>query len=238
MSLTPIDHEQLAESRLATQFKEAVNLIAYIRALLSEANTLEQVFIDIIEKRWLDNAEGVQLDILGSIVGQSRYVDIGIQQPEVDLYFGFLGYPYSNSFGSLTDPLVGKRFIALSEFGSTTWILSDDTYRKFIKARITRNSTGCSVEDIISHVKFIFEAPLVHVYEADIGFYVSIGKILSQEEKSILESNIMVKPAGIPVKYVTEFDTNFFAFSGVRGANGFGSVNDPESGGTLGNLIF
>lgn len=238
MTIQQINHVDLAESRLANEFKNASNLIAYLRAMLKEADNIEQVLLDIINTRTVDNAEGVVLDIIGSIVGQSRYVDIGFQQPEVDLYFGFKGYPYSNSFGTLDDPLLGKRMISLKEFPSTTWILPDDTYRKFIRARITRNHTGSTPEDIISHVKFVFEAELIHLVEGAMKYYVSIGKILTQEEKSILRSNIMVKPVGVSVKYTTEFSSNFFAFSGVRGAKGFGSLSDPLVGGTLGNLIF
>lgn len=71
-----IDHEELAISRLATQFRESTNLINYIKALLTEADTLEQVLMDVIDKRWIDTAEGIQLDILGTIVAQSRLVDL------------------------------------------------------------------------------------------------------------------------------------------------------------------
>lgn len=43
-----INHRDLAESRLATQFKESPNLIAYIRALIRENDELESVFQDLL----------------------------------------------------------------------------------------------------------------------------------------------------------------------------------------------
>lgn len=243
MELEPTDHSKLAESRLASEFKYSLNLIAYVKILLSEANLLESTFIDVIEKRWLNNAKGKELDIIGEIVGQKRSIGVAIEQPKVDLYFGFAGYVYSNSFGSVNDPLLGKRFIGLDEFGDIAKVLSDEVYLKLIKARITRNYTTSSIEDIISHIKFIFGAELIQVKELNINngiaVHISIGKILSDDDKDILKSNIMVKPAGIPVVYTTEFDHNsFFAFTGVPGAKGFGSVNDPTPGGVMGNLIF
>ncbi len=74
-----IDHKALAVSRVATQYRDSVNLIGYIKSLLYEADTLEQVFNELLEKRWIDTADGVNLDILGSIVGQSReFIDAEI----------------------------------------------------------------------------------------------------------------------------------------------------------------
>ena len=59
--MSSIDHNSLAISRLATQFKESTNLINYIRALLVEANNLEEVFCDnqldqYSAKEWLRDA--------------------------------------------------------------------------------------------------------------------------------------------------------------------------------------
>lgn len=73
-----IDHTQLALDRLATEYSDSTNLHNLLRVLLQEADTLEQVICDVIDKRWLDTATGINLDILGSIVGIGRgFVDAG-----------------------------------------------------------------------------------------------------------------------------------------------------------------
>ena len=231
-----IDHKELAISRLATQFRESTNLIAYIRALLIEADTLEQVFCDLLEKRWIDTAEGVQLDILGAIVGQSReFVDA-----EIFEYFGFFDNPQSQSFGTLTDAGIGGRFRFVEEPTTGIRQLTDDEYRKFIRARITRNSTKSTPEDIIAQLRFIFETPLILFADGDTMYEVSIGKILTLNEKSILkDTDIVPKTAGVQATYVTEFDSsNFFGFQGVPNSAGLGSLANPSQGGKFGNLIF
>lgn len=234
--MSSIDHKALAISRLATQFKESTNLISYIRALLLEANDLEEVFCDLLDKRWIDTAEGVNLDILGSIVGQSReFIDA-----EIFDYFGFADNPQAQSFGSVVDTSLGGRFKFIDEVTTGIRQLSDDEYRLFIKARISRNRTSSTPEDIIAQIRYIFNSPLVLFVDGNTKYEISIGRKLGLNEKSILlETDIVPKTAGVQASYVTEFDSNnFFGFQGLPNSLGLGSVSNPSQGGKLGNLIF
>lgn len=231
-----INHKELAISRLATQFRESTNLIRYIGALLIEANTLEQVFCDLLEKRWIDTAEGVNLDIIGAIVGQSReFIDA-----EIFDYFGFFDNSQAQSFGSLIDNSVGGRFRFVDEVTTGIRQLSDEEYRLFIKARIARNRTSSTAEDIISNLRYIFDSPLVLFVDGNTKYEVSIGRKLSLNEKYILEStDIIPKTAGVQASYVTEFNSsNFFGFLGIPNSSGLGSINNTDQGGKFGNLIF
>jgi len=232
---TQIDHKVLAESRLATQFRESTNFINYIKTLLLEANTLEQVFQDILTERTLDNAVGVQLDVLGAIVGQTReFIDA-----ELFDYFGFAINAISQSFGDLSDPSIGGRFITIGEPITGIRLLNDDEYRLFIRAKIINNSTSSTPEEIIAQIQFIFEVDQVLFMDGDTEYQVSIGRILTLNEKSILlNTNVIPKTAGVNATYVTEYDfNNFFGFQGVPNSAGLGSVNDPLLGGKFGNLI-
>ena len=230
-----INHKELAQSRLATQFRESLNLIAYIKVLLLEADNLESVFCDLLEKRWIDTAEGVNLDILGSIVGQSRE----FINAEIFEYFGFSDNSQAQSFGTLVDPGVGGRFRLVGEPTTGIRELSDEEYRKFIRSRISRNSTKSTPEEIISQIRFIFDSPLVLFVDGNTTYEVSIGKKLSLNEKSILfDTDIIPKTAGVQASYVTEFNSsNFFGFQGVPNSLGLGSLINPGMGGQLGNLI-
>lgn len=232
-----INHKKLAISRLATQYRDSGKLISYIQSLLYEADTLEQVYIDLLDKRWIDTATGINLDILGSIVGQSRELIVA----EKFDYFGFLGNPQSQSFGTLSDPSIGGRFRFLNEPTLGIRSLVDSEYRVFIKARIVRNSTSSTPEDIISQLRYLFDSPLILIREGQDAFYeISIGRRLTLNEKSILtQTDIVPKTAGVRVGYVIEFESNdFFSFKGVPGSLGFGSVNNPDLGGKFGRLMF
>ena len=230
-----IDHKQLAVSRLATQYRESTNLINYIKSLLVEANNLEEVFHSLLEDRWIDTATGTTLDILGSIVGQSReFVDA-----EIFDYFGFADNPQAQSFGSVSDSSLGGRFIYVGEATTGTRQLNDDEYRLFIKARITKNSTSSTPEEIIAQIRYIFDSPLVLLLDGNARYEVSISRRLSLNEKSILfNTDIIPKTVGVQATYLTEFDSdNFFGFQGVPDALGLGSLTDNTQGGKLGNLI-
>lgn len=232
-----INHKDLAVSRLATQYRDSVKLIAYIKSLLYEADTLEQVFKDLLEKRWIETATGVNLDILGSIVGQTReFIDA-----EIFEYFGFADNPIAQSFGTLSDPGLGGRFIEIGESTVGIRLLSDEEYRLFIKARIIRNTTSSTPEEIISQLRYLFDSPLVLIVEGvEASYEISIGRRLSLNEKSIIsQTDIIPKTAGVSASYVTEFyGDDFFSFQGIPGSEGFGSVNNSELGGKFGQLIF
>lgn len=230
-----IDHKQLAISRLATQFRESTNLISYIRTLLLEADTLENVFHQLLNERWIDTAVGVQLDILGAIVGQPRE----IIDAELFGYFGFAVNLESGPFGSLEDPSVGDRFRGVTEPTVGKRILSDSEYRLWIRARIITNTTSSTPEDIIKQIKFFIETEQVLFFDGDTEYTVAIGKILTNEEKStLLNSDIVPKTAGVRVNYSVQYDfESFFSFQNVPNGLGFGSLTDPALGGKLGKLI-
>jgi len=237
LTSTTIDHKSLAESRLATQYRDSLKLIAYIKALLHEADTLESVFRDLLENRWIETATGVNLDILGSIVGQTReFIDA-----EIFDYFGFADNPIAQSFGTLADVGIGGRFRAVDEATQGIRLLTDDEYRLFIKARIIRNTTSSTPEEIITQLRFLFNSPLILIKEGlKASYEISIGRRLSLNEKSIIsQTNIVPKTAGVSASYITEFYSNdFFSFKTIPGSLGFGSVNNTELGGKFGQLIF
>ncbi len=230
-----IDHKELAISRLATQFKESTNLINYIRSLLVEANTLESVFNSLIEDRWIDTAEGIQLDIIGSIVGQPRVI-IGA---ELFGYFGFAVNLESGPFGSVKDPSLGDRFRANKEPTTGNRELSDEEYRLWIRARIAKNITTSTPEEVISQVKFVTKAEQIILSDGDTQYSIAIGKLLSSDEKSILlNTQIVPKTAGVRVNYQSQYDyNNFFGFQGVPNSAGLGSLSNANQGGKLGKLI-
>ena len=230
-----INHKELAISRLATQFKDSSNLINYIRALLFESDSLESVFRDLIDNRWIDTSEGIQLDILGSIVGQSRI----IVAAELFGYFGFAVNLESGPFGSVNDLSLGDRFREVSEPVAGNRELSDKEYRIWIRARIAKNRTSSTPEDIISQIKLIFDVNQVLLIEGSTQYTIYISKILTGDEKSILLNfDIIPKTAGVQVNFLTQYDySSFFSFQGVPNSDGFGSVGNSSLGGKLGKLI-
>lgn len=231
-----IDYKKLAKERLATQFKESTNLITYMNLLIEPFQEIQEVLCDVIDSRWLNTAEGKQLDVIGDIVGQPRvFID-----SEIFEYFGFDNHAQAQSFGTISDATVGGRFVSQDEPITGFRELNDDEYRLFIKARIVRNSTSSTPEEIISHLKYLFDAPQVIYTETTTAYQISVGRKLSLNEKSIItDTDILPKTTGVSVDYISEYDgNNFFSFIQVPNAEGFGTVSNSNVGGQFGNLMF
>lgn len=195
----PINHKELAISRLAVQYSESINLINYIKTLLLEADILEAVFRSLLEDRWIDTAEGKVLDIIGEIVGQDREL---IDASLID-YFGFDDYILANSFGTLSDNTVGGRFRSINEAVTGNRYLTDAEYRKFIKARIFKNKTRSTPEDIISQIKFIFDITDFEFSDGNGEYTITINTPMPNNEKILLTgTDLIPKTIGVAVNYI------------------------------------
>lgn len=229
-----IDHKELIDKRLATQYTNAPYIRAFLDSILTLSNDLETAVDEIINLRWIDVATGVQLDILGDIVGQKREV-LNIDQFE---FFGFSGALGAGTFSDLDNPSLGSRFHSIDEPTTGNVILSDPEYRVFIRARIIKNFTDGTVEDVTEAVELIFDVDSAWVQQlGTAAAKISIGKLLTNSQKLLIQnSDIIVRPAGVSYTYI-EYEDTPFAFSGVQDADGFSSLSDPLSGGKFSSLI-
>jgi hypothetical protein len=66
------EHLDQAKAHLLEQFKASTNLRALLDTYVSQIQDIEDALYGLLLGRWLDNAEGVQLDGLGDIVGEAR----------------------------------------------------------------------------------------------------------------------------------------------------------------------
>lgn len=229
-----IDHEELAISRLATQFKESANLIEYIKVLLIEANPLEEALQQLLTDRWVDSAEGVQLDILGEIVGQPRLLVNSILLS----YFGFDPDPGASSFGDVNDPSVGGRFRDGDELTTGNRLLIDSEYRLYIKTRIIKNSIVPTLPQYLEFFKLLFEVEEVIIIDGRMNYIVQISRALTPNEKVfLLNTDLLPKVAAVGAGF-QEYDADsHFGFEGVPNSKGFGSVSDPLVGGKFSSIV-
>lgn len=235
MPIEPIDHLELAVERAVTQFKESVNFIGYLKALLVEANNLEEVFTSLLTERWIDTAVGRQLDILGKIVGQPRVIVNATQL----FYFGFSPNAGAQSFGDINDPSVGGRFRSIGESTTGNRVLTDAEYREYIKIRIVKNSITPTMLAMQEFFQTLLNTPNINIIDNPMFYIVQIGKVLDPNEKAFLQNaTVIPKVAAVGVEY-QEYnpDLPVFGFNGVAGSAGFGDLNDPLIGGYFASLI-
>lgn len=202
-----IDHISKAESRIATQFRESVNLKAYLDAFLRESNELEEAIIDLIEKTGLEEAFGETLNIIGIIVGQER----GSIPIVLDVYFGFKGSIGGDTFSTIGDPSVGSNLRSISDIEFTRVVQDDETYRRFIKSKIAKNhSQGTREEAIFSALQIVDSDTQLQVLEEKLKCIFKFSGTLSDSDKLLLlESDLIPKPITVSINYEDD-DGKFF----------------------------
>ena len=199
--MKPIDHASLVNAHIISQYVDSPNLIAWIKSILLEADVLEDVFDGLFSSRdyTLNSTSGVNLDVIGRIVGQSRSVATA-----GETYFGFAGHIQAGTYGDHNDPGAGARYRTLSEDTDGSRLLPDPEYRQFIKAKINRNHSTPTVENVIDVAQQYFGFADVEVLDANdhvqgsMEAAVIIHRALTQEEKALLAlAEALPRPAGV-----------------------------------------
>ena len=127
-----------------SQFRRSQILLGVQSAINNQSIDLYQSLIDAMQLRCLDDAVGVQLDIIGRIVGQSRELE---------------NYGTKNWFAYDTAEVgydQGIYYINGAPVGGNL-LASDFTYRQLIYARIFKNHVKYgSVPEILQVVKLVY----------------------------------------------------------------------------------
>lgn len=185
---------------------------AIIEALGAEMDELNQAIIDCKNNRWVDKAEGKQLDGLGEIVVQNRQIDKAIAMK----LFGFLGQPNVLGFGQ-------ARFRGQDEDNLQSYILEDAEYRMAIAIKAVMNATQCTAEDTLQSLRYVFNAPIVMEEIGNANINIAIGRQLTDNEKILANAiNLIVRAGGVGVNIKSYFPTIYFGFLGQPNAKGFG----------------
>ena len=253
------DYKEEAYGLITEQFRDKDVFKRYLDLLLSPSEEIQLVAKDLVQKRSIETSEGVQLDMIGAIVGQPRtLIKVDILE-----FFGYQGAINAGGFGSLDVKFFDNAYVHNGEInyypelvegvgtilysaGQPTTgnvILSDDLYRMFIKAKIAKNVTSATPEDIMRFANFIFGTSGSTIQEeGGASFRLYIGKVIGTMERALLryirrtasyESTLLPKPIGVKMNYGS-FDYNrFFAFDGVPNAKGFGSFDVKQHDGSI-----
>lgn len=232
MSSTVLDHQSLGRSRVATQYTESQRFLAYVRVLLDSSAELESVLQKVADQSDIDIAEGVNLDVIGEIVGVSRIIPESIAVR----FFGFEGQPGGDVFGEEGVLGIGSRFRDELEPETATSVLADPEYRLLIRAKIVKNHAHGTNEDILQGLAYLFNAPRTVVEDlGGMAIGVAIGRQLTFQEKALVTVlDILPRPAGVRINWRATFDSaNYFGFDGQPGALSFGEEGQPTVGGLL-----
>jgi hypothetical protein len=201
-------------ARLLMQFSHSPNLHGLLDALGVELDLLSQVFSDLQNKRWIDTAEGVQLDGCGIIVDQSRRISKAITIP----FFGFAGQIVATGFNQ-------GRIRKDRESYLSSAVLADEEYRKVLWQKIAKNTTDGTVENTIQNLYKLYGAKIVVTEIGNAKIMIAIGKTLTDAEIILTNAlNLLIRAGGVDVAFKSHFpEGGTFGFSEQnQGYLGFG----------------
>lgn len=192
--------------KIISQYKESTLLVNFLKHIASEADELKIQTDNIIENRYLLAATGIQLDILGEILGIDREV-VDFVSP---IYFGLDPDPTGLPLGDLNDPSVGGRFRSADENPVTTRKLIDNEYRALLFAKIAKNTSSITGDEVLQITRNILSVMFIGGDEIDIeinetgnaSFELIINAELSGSDQAfIADLDLVPRPIGVRVNY-------------------------------------
>jgi len=140
------DYKTIARSRLTDRHRSDESFLAILDTLIElkeerqrEYLSLADTFLDI------DKSTGKNLDVIGRLIGEERTLVNFIDRS----YFGFLGARLSEAYD------VGYWYSLYRNKYGTLRTLTDEEYRRVLKARVVKNSSDNSRESFLETLNIL-----------------------------------------------------------------------------------
>lgn len=231
-----------AREKYTMAFSDKVVFDKFIQLVILEIQELQSALKDLTQLRTLEEARGVQLDIVGDILGQPRVLlDVDFLE-----FFGMEGNPRAHRLGDLFSNR-GGIFFDLDERLQGSVSLDDETYRIMLKAKIAKNTTRGTPEEMMWYLNFIFGTSASFTAESSAVVIALISDNLTPQQVMLLsyinrsgdyDVTLFPKPIGVRMEYGFYDPDQSFAFEDIPTAKGFGDLSDPNAdGGLFASLI-
>lgn len=182
-------HGEVAWSHFLAQHVGKLYTESFVKAFYPPLDYLDSAQQQLYTLRWLETAQGVQLDGIGYIVGQSRVLESSVYVP----FFGFITQPAGRAFGVARMRRKGEPYADSATMG-------DADYRAMIRVKIGLNNSHGTTEDIIKAVEGILGVTDVEVRDmgnANARLYVGGTLIVFPDYREELLKSILPKAAGV-----------------------------------------
>ncbi|MCG9064729.1 DUF2612 domain-containing protein [Laribacter hongkongensis] len=162
-------------------------------------------------------ATGVNLDLCGKHVGQSRVLQ-GLAPRGL---FGFRGASGAKGFNK--SGMGGGKWYRSGDPTTESVTLGDDDYRFLIRCRIARNYQVGTIDDISDALEFIFgsESAVFDQYDMSLSVLVRSDNISDFKRYAVKELDILPRPNGVGINFYFAVPVQAFGFRGAPGARGF-----------------
>lgn len=213
------------------QYFTKPNARAEVKAYCDSVQSYADFLFSLAHKFSLEQAEGDQLDIIGSWVGLNRIIPNGQKLGA----FGFRLHNQALPFGSKFAINEGRWNAKFTKQYAQVR-MTDTQYRQLIKLKIAKNTADArrlsSRETIASAVNFAFDALVTVVDRMDMRLTLLVSQTFNIEQlKLILHLNLLPRPQGVHIYFIIIRDVRgTFGFSRHDGAVGFGRKSGEVRG--------
>lgn len=197
---------------ITSQYQSSSKFLAWLEVLFGVIEDCTSLLGTYTEEFDLDTAVGVQLDVVGELVGLSRIINVTIFKSDV-------GFTWN-------DPLLGwNTGIWTSGVNDAVFELDDDTYRLALKVKIANNMWSGSIPEAYESFKTLFgdETTVVIQNNLDMSMeliffstksllylsFLFINEYISFRPAGV-KCNVHLNDAGVPY-FAWNMDTSLFA---------------------------
>ena len=134
------DYKTIARSRLTDRHRSDETFLAILDTLIELKEERQREYLSVADTFLdIDKSTGKNLDVIGRLIGEERTLVNFIDRS----YFGFLGARLSEAYD------VGYWYSLYRNKYGTLRTLTDEEYRRVLKARVTKNSSDNNRESFL-----------------------------------------------------------------------------------------
>lgn len=185
--------DDIAWENFLSQHKNSPQAEGFVRSFFVPMNEIARTAEELVTALNIDAAEGARLDLIGSIVGASRYMAQGITLA----YFGFVSQASGRGFGQ-------ARMYHDNEPLAQAYTAGDDEYRILIRTKIALNNGHGTAKEIEYAAKYAFNSPTASARDAGTcAVELWIGRIPNiNEGLGRVIPDILPRAAGVKISIV------------------------------------
>lgn len=214
------NYKTIARSRLTDRHRNDETFLAILDTLIELKEVRQAEYIDLaVEFLDIDKSTGKNLDLIGRLIGEERNLVNFIDRA----YFGFMG-------ARLAEPYDFGYWYSLykNKYG-TLRTLTDEEYRRVLKARVIKNSSGNGRDSFLEVLNILSNNQSSFVTEGLNNTAISVevedydGLVSYYLSKYKTDRNLIPVPLGrrLNVTY-KDINVKFFGFDGTEFTENYG----------------
>ena len=213
--------QDMALSLVLNQMTESPNYLSIIRAIARTYDDQDSV-IEYIGNLDVHTARGVWLDLIGTIVGASRRVDI-------DMKYTYFGY---SNLDAVSAGYGTGRYWYYGAPSSVSNQLGDEEYRKVILSKAAQNAGDCSHISVVQVMQAVIGTKSVFSFNGGNGNVDLMfeGSISENILTLIKNGKIIPTAAGVGLRLLLQYDSSkSFGYSNLNAkVKGYGVGSYPR----------